>query len=136
MRVLSLKVALAILCAGKLLDKLRCEHTPPYPHTLPIRTPPSQTLVTLSSHADLFSLLADSSGRLPVSRFGQLLEEALILPASVLESPSFHFSDSLPTSIFHQVSHKASWQTALLAKPSLLLAVPRDAQRVPVCADQ
>lgn len=107
-RVLSLKVALAILCAGKLLDKLRY----------------------------LFSLLADSSGRLPVSRFGQLLEEALILPASVLESPSFHFSDSLPTSIFHQVSHKASWQTALLAKPSLLLAVPRDAQRVPVCADQ
>lgn len=73
-RVLSLKVALAILCAGKLLDKLRY----------------------------LFSLLADSSGRLPVSRFGQLLEEALVLPASVLESPSFHFSDSLPTSIFHQ----------------------------------
>lgn len=73
-RVLSLKVALAILCAGKLLDKLRY----------------------------LFSLLADGSGRLPVSRFGQLLEEALVLPASVLESPSFHFSDSLPTSIFHQ----------------------------------
>lgn len=74
LRVLSLKVALAILCAGKLLDKLRY----------------------------LFSLLADSSGRLPVSRFGQLLEDALVLPASVLESPSFHYSESLPTSIFHQ----------------------------------
>ncbi|XP_049513575.1 dystrobrevin beta isoform X4 [Dermacentor silvarum] len=74
LRVLSLKVALAILCAGKLLDKLRY----------------------------LFSLLADGSGRLPVSRFGQLLEEALVLPASVLESPSFHYSESLPNSIFHQ----------------------------------
>lgn len=74
LRVLSLKVALAILCAGKLLDKLRY----------------------------LFSLLADGSGRLPVSRFGQLLEDALVLPASVLESPSFHYTESLPTSIFHQ----------------------------------
>ncbi|KAK8783952.1 hypothetical protein V5799_009682 [Amblyomma americanum] len=74
LRVLSLKVALAILCAGKLLDKLRY----------------------------LFSLLADGSGRLPVSRFGQLLEEALVLPASVLESPSFHYTESLPGSIFHQ----------------------------------
>lgn len=72
LRVLSLKVSLSIMCAGKMVDKLRY----------------------------LFSLLADSGGHLMPGRFAHFLEEALALPASVLESPTFHYTESLPAAIF------------------------------------
>lgn len=71
-RVLSLKVSLSIMCAGKLVDKLRY----------------------------IFSLLADSNGQLIMVRFAQFLQEALALPFSVFESPTFHYVDTLPATIF------------------------------------
>ncbi|XP_064486629.1 dystrobrevin beta-like isoform X2 [Ornithodoros turicata] len=71
-RVLSLKISLSIMCAGKLVDKLRY----------------------------IFSLLADNNGQLIMQRFADFLREAQALPFSVFESPTFHYSDMLPGTIF------------------------------------
>lgn len=71
-RVFSIKVALATLCAGKLMDKLRY----------------------------VFSQISDSNGLLIQWRFNEYLQEVLALPAAVYESPSFSYTDTLAASIF------------------------------------
>ncbi|XP_019881301.1 dystrobrevin beta isoform X2 [Aethina tumida] len=71
-RVFSIKVALATLCAGKLVDKLRY----------------------------IFSQISDSNGLLLQWRFNEYLQEVLALPAAVYESPTFNYTDSLANSIF------------------------------------
>ncbi|XP_018568287.1 dystrobrevin beta [Anoplophora glabripennis] len=71
-RVFSIKVALATLCAGKLMDKLRY----------------------------IFSQISDSNGLLLQWRFNEYLQEVLALPAAVYESPTFNYTDSLANSIF------------------------------------
>ncbi|CAG9762189.1 unnamed protein product [Ceutorhynchus assimilis] len=71
-RVFSIKVALATLCAGKLMDKLRY----------------------------VFSQISDSNGLLIQWRFNEYLQEVLALPAAVYESPTFSYSDTLAASIF------------------------------------
>ncbi|XP_054720150.1 dystrobrevin beta-like [Uloborus diversus] len=71
-RVFSIKIALAIICAGKITDKLRY----------------------------IFSLISDVNGNLVFSKFVDFLKEAMGLPCSVYESPSFFFTDSLPRTIF------------------------------------
>ncbi|KOB75471.1 Transporter, partial [Operophtera brumata] len=73
-RVFSIKVALATMCAGKLTDKLRY----------------------------MFSQLSDCNGHLLVKRLAEYLREVLALPAAVYESPSFSYDDALPLSIFNQ----------------------------------
>ncbi|KAF2900168.1 hypothetical protein ILUMI_06016 [Ignelater luminosus] len=72
-RVFSIKVALATLCAGKLMDKLRY----------------------------IFSQISDSNGHLLPWRFNEYLQEVLALPAAVYESPTFNYTDSLSSSIFN-----------------------------------
>ncbi|XP_017774247.1 PREDICTED: dystrobrevin beta isoform X2 [Nicrophorus vespilloides] len=72
-RVFSIKVALATLCAGKLMDKLRY----------------------------IFSQISDSNGLLLMWRFNEYLQEVLSLPAAVYESPTFNYSDSVSTTIFN-----------------------------------
>nr|XP_023015534.1 dystrobrevin beta-like [Leptinotarsa decemlineata]XP_023015535.1 dystrobrevin beta-like [Leptinotarsa decemlineata] len=72
-RVFSIKVALATLCAGKLMDKLRY----------------------------IFSQISDSNGLLLQWRFNEYLQEVLALPAAVYESPTFNYTDSLANSIFN-----------------------------------
>lgn len=72
-RVFSIKVALATLCAGKLMDKLRY----------------------------IFSQISDSNGLLLQNKFNEYLQEVLALPAAVYESPTFNFNDSLALSIFN-----------------------------------
>ncbi|XP_064212025.1 dystrobrevin beta isoform X2 [Tribolium castaneum] len=72
-RVFSIKVALATLCAGKLMDKLRY----------------------------IFSQISDSNGLLIQWRFNEYLQEVLALPAAVYESPTFNYTDSLANSIFN-----------------------------------
>ncbi|KAL1512783.1 hypothetical protein ABEB36_002314 [Hypothenemus hampei] len=72
-RVFSIKIALATLCAGKLMDKLRY----------------------------VFSQISDGNGLLIQWRFNEYLQEVLALPAAVYESPSFNYSDTLATSIFN-----------------------------------
>ncbi|XP_076319963.1 dystrobrevin beta-like isoform X1 [Tachypleus tridentatus] len=70
--VFSVKIALSIMCSGKLMDKLRY----------------------------VFSLVCDASGYLMYSKFVDFLKVALALPSSVLESPTFAYNDSLPGTIF------------------------------------
>ncbi|GJQ79260.1 putative zinc ion binding protein [Trypoxylus dichotomus] len=72
-RVFSIKVALATLCAGKLMDKLRY----------------------------IFSQISDSNGLLLLWRFNEYLQEVLALAAAVYESPSFSYTDTLASSIFN-----------------------------------
>ncbi|XP_077283392.1 dystrobrevin isoform X2 [Arctopsyche grandis] len=71
-RVFSIKVALATMCAGKLVDKLRY----------------------------VFSQVSDGTGQLSRIRLGEYLREALALPAAVYESPSFPYSDNLTDTLF------------------------------------
>lgn len=78
--VFSVKVALATLCAGKLMDKFRY----------------------------IYSQISDSNGHMIHWRFSDYLKEVLALTAAVYESPSFGYSEGLANSIFPQhrwVSH-------------------------------
>ncbi|CAL8392733.1 unnamed protein product [Arctogadus glacialis] len=72
--VLSVKAMLAMLCGGKLLDKLRY----------------------------VFSLVSDSNGVLTPSKFESFLREALKLPTAVHEGPSFGYTHSAARSCFPQ----------------------------------
>ncbi|XP_023270630.1 dystrobrevin beta-like isoform X2 [Seriola lalandi dorsalis] len=72
--VLSVKAMLAMLCGGKLIDKLRY----------------------------VFSQVSDSSGVLVLSKFDGFLREALKLPTAVHEGPSFGYTHTLARSCFPQ----------------------------------
>uniref|UniRef100_A0A7N6FGV8 Dystrobrevin n=1 Tax=Anabas testudineus TaxID=64144 RepID=A0A7N6FGV8_ANATE len=72
--VLSVKAMLAILCGGKLVDKLRY----------------------------VFSQVSDSKGALVQSQFDAFLREALRLPTAVHEGPSFGYTHTLARSCFTQ----------------------------------
>ncbi|XP_058825275.1 dystrobrevin beta isoform X2 [Topomyia yanbarensis] len=71
-RVFSIKVALAIMCAGKMVDKLRY----------------------------IFSQISDGAGQLIHWKLGDFLREVLSLPAAVFESPTFHYKEGLESEIF------------------------------------
>uniref|UniRef100_A0A8D8MEQ9 Dystrobrevin beta n=1 Tax=Cacopsylla melanoneura TaxID=428564 RepID=A0A8D8MEQ9_9HEMI len=71
-RVFSIKVALATMCSGKLMDKLRY----------------------------IFSQLCDCNGHLVAWKFNEYLQDVLAIPAAVLESPSFNYTDTLAQEIF------------------------------------
>ncbi|XP_023178476.2 dystrobrevin beta isoform X3 [Drosophila hydei] len=71
-RVFSIKVALATMCSGKLVDKLRY----------------------------IFSQISDGAGQLVAWKLGEFLREVLALPAAVYESPTFHYKDGLEEEIF------------------------------------
>ncbi|KRY13061.1 Dystrobrevin-1 [Trichinella patagoniensis] len=91
LQVFSVKVALATLCAGKLLDKLRY----------------------------IFSLISDTSGVMDFNRFCDYLKEVLCLPCAVFEGPTFSYSENLPKQIFDP-SAKVTINTfldALMADP-------------------
>ncbi|XP_069371142.1 dystrobrevin beta-like isoform X4 [Paralichthys olivaceus] len=72
--VLSVKVMLAMLCGGKLVDKLRY----------------------------VFSQISDSGGVLVLSKLDGFLREALKLPTAVHEAPSFGYTHTLARSCFPQ----------------------------------
>uniref|UniRef100_A0A667ZYL7 Dystrobrevin n=1 Tax=Myripristis murdjan TaxID=586833 RepID=A0A667ZYL7_9TELE len=72
--VLSVKAMLAVLCGGKLVDKLRY----------------------------VFSQVSDSSGILVHSKFDSFLREALKLPTAVHEGPSFGYTHTSARSCFPQ----------------------------------
>lgn len=71
-RVFSIKVALAIMCAGKIVDKLRY----------------------------IFSQISDGAGHLIHWKSASFLKDLLALPAAVFESPSFYYRDGLETEFF------------------------------------
>ncbi|XP_058810048.1 dystrobrevin beta-like isoform X3 [Phymastichus coffea] len=70
--VFSVKIALATLCAGKLMDKFRY----------------------------IFSQISDGNGHMIHWKFAEYLKEVLALPAALYESPSFGYSDGLAGMIF------------------------------------
>uniref|UniRef100_A0A3Q2Z9I1 Dystrobrevin n=1 Tax=Hippocampus comes TaxID=109280 RepID=A0A3Q2Z9I1_HIPCM len=73
--VFSVKAILAVLCGGKLVDKLRY----------------------------VFSQVSDSSGVMVLSKFDHFLLEALKLPCAVQEGPSFGYTNNIVHSCFpHQ----------------------------------
>uniref|UniRef100_A0A6B2EBT9 Dystrobrevin n=1 Tax=Phlebotomus kandelakii TaxID=1109342 RepID=A0A6B2EBT9_9DIPT len=71
-KVFSIKVALATMCAGKLVDKLRY----------------------------VFSQISDGMGQLLHYKLGEYLKEVLTLTTAVYESPTFHYTDNLETELF------------------------------------
>ncbi|MCI4395706.1 hypothetical protein PGIGA_G00195110 [Pangasianodon gigas] len=72
--VFSIKVMLAILCGGKIVDKLRY----------------------------IFSQISDSHGAMILSKFDLFLLEALKLPTAVFEGPSFGYTQNFARSCFPQ----------------------------------
>ncbi|XP_056148499.1 LOW QUALITY PROTEIN: dystrobrevin alpha [Lampris incognitus] len=84
MSVFVVKTALASLCGGKILDKLRY----------------------------IFSQISDSAGMMVYSQFDQFLREVLKLPMAVFEGPSFGYSDQAARACFTQ-QKKVSLNTFL-----------------------
>ncbi|XP_077991474.1 dystrobrevin beta-like [Glandiceps talaboti] len=72
MTVLSVKVALATLCSGKLMDKLRY----------------------------IFSQISDANGVMVWAKFDVYLKEVLALPKAVFEGPSFGYNETAARSCF------------------------------------
>ncbi|XP_069777679.1 dystrobrevin alpha isoform X10 [Narcine bancroftii] len=70
----AVKVALATICGGKILDKLRY----------------------------IFSQISDSNGVMINAKFDQFLREVLKLPTSVFEGPSFGYTEQASRSCFSQ----------------------------------
>ncbi|XP_075682395.1 dystrobrevin alpha isoform X3 [Rhinoderma darwinii] len=72
--VFAVKMALATLCGGKIMDKLRY----------------------------IFSLISDSGGVMVYQRYDQFLREVLKLPTAVFEGPSFGYTEQSARSCFSQ----------------------------------
>ncbi|XP_037661665.1 dystrobrevin alpha isoform X5 [Choloepus didactylus] len=72
--VFAVKMALATLCGGKIMDKLRY----------------------------IFSMISDSNGVMVYGRYDQFLQEVLKLPTAVFEGPSFGYTEQSARSCFSQ----------------------------------
>ncbi|XP_053321974.1 dystrobrevin alpha [Spea bombifrons] len=72
--VFAVKMALATLCGGKIMDKLRY----------------------------IFSLISDSSGMMIHTRYDLFLREVLKIPTAVFEGPSFGYTEQSARSCFSQ----------------------------------
>ncbi|XP_076826405.1 dystrobrevin alpha isoform X2 [Brachyhypopomus gauderio] len=72
--VFVVKMALATICGGKMVDKLRY----------------------------IFSQISDPTGQMIYSQFDQFLKEALKLPATVFEGPSFGYTEQTARTCFAQ----------------------------------
>ncbi|KFZ68706.1 Dystrobrevin alpha, partial [Podiceps cristatus] len=72
--VFAVKMALATLCGGKIMDKLRY----------------------------IFSMISDSSGVMVYGRYDTFLREVLKLPTAVFEGPSFGYTEQSAKSCFSQ----------------------------------
>ncbi|XP_016083334.1 dystrobrevin alpha isoform X10 [Ornithorhynchus anatinus] len=72
--VFAVKMALATLCGGKIMDKLRY----------------------------IFSMISDSSGVMVYGRYDLFLREVLKLPTAVFEGPSFGYTEQSARSCFSQ----------------------------------
>ncbi|XP_048363210.1 dystrobrevin alpha isoform X17 [Sphaerodactylus townsendi] len=72
--VFAVKMALATLCGGKIMDKLRY----------------------------IFSMISDNSGVMVYGRYDMFLREVLKLPTAVFEGPSFGYTEQSAKSCFSQ----------------------------------
>lgn len=89
-RVFSIKVGLALLCAGKLVDKLRCKLQ--YEILIYI-------LLHITYFKDIFSQISDGNGQLIHWKAVDFIREILALPAAVFESPTFHYEEGLENEV-------------------------------------
>ncbi|NXC71139.1 DTNA protein, partial [Balaeniceps rex] len=83
--VFAVKMALATLCGGKIMDKLRY----------------------------IFSMISDSSGVMVYGRYDMFLREVLKLPTAVFEGPSFGYTEQSAKSCFSQQQKKVTLNTFL-----------------------
>lgn len=61
-----------------------------------------KTIINLIA-VDIFSQICDQNGHMIAWKFREYLQEVLVLPSAVYESPSFHYGDHLPADIFSGV---------------------------------
>jgi len=54
---------------------------------------------------DIFSQICDQNGHMVAWKFREYLQEVLVLPSAVYESPSFHYSDQISAEIFSGVKY-------------------------------
>lgn len=99
-RVFSIKVALAIMCAGKLVDKLRCENALTLIYLCAISYANISLCFLSSSHSDIFSQISDGAGQLIHWKAIDFIREILALPAAVYESPTFRYEEGLENELF------------------------------------
>ncbi|MEQ2189710.1 hypothetical protein GOODEAATRI_028117 [Goodea atripinnis] len=93
------KMALASICGGKILDKLRCKK--------------------------INVLISDSAGIMVHSQFDQFLREVLKLPMAVFEGPSFGYTEQAARACFTQQKSPAKKLSHVLSK-SLSCASSRE----------
>uniref|UniRef100_A0A0N5AL34 Dystrobrevin n=1 Tax=Syphacia muris TaxID=451379 RepID=A0A0N5AL34_9BILA len=77
--VFSIKIALATICAGKLVDKLRSD-----------------------SILDAFSQISDATGIMDYDKFDDYLQQVLALPTAVFEGPTFGYTDTALNQCFQR----------------------------------
>jgi hypothetical protein len=100
-RVFSIKIALAIMCTGKMVDKLRCKINFTPTNLFHIKTTLYEYKHFSSYHnLDIFSQISDGAGQLIHWKGIDFLREILALPAAVYETPTFHYEDGLENEIF------------------------------------
>jgi hypothetical protein len=100
MKVISFKIALTTMCAGKLIDKLKC---------MPIISFFLHQLSTIQTISffflDVFTQISDSSkNNLIIHKLESYLKELLVLPKSVFEEPSFGYTENLAKTCFDLVT--------------------------------
>jgi len=54
---------------------------------------------------DIFSQICDQNGHMVAWKFREYLQEVLVLPSAVYESPSFHYTDQISAEIFSGVKY-------------------------------
>lgn len=54
---------------------------------------------------DIFSQICDQNGHMVAWKFREFLQEVLVLPSAVYESPSFHYTDQISAEIFSGVKY-------------------------------
>lgn len=104
-KVFSIKVALATMCAGKLMDKLRCNGQRLSFILCRFKEKNFQLIFLFKSFLDVFSQICDENGHMVITKFSLFLSQVLALPSSVYESPSFVYSEGLVMQVFGGVSN-------------------------------
>ncbi len=85
---------LAVLCGGKLADKLRCKF-------FLILMP--NILLKITFLSDTFSQMSDSNGQLVAPKFEDFMRQCFVLTAAVGEEPSFYYRPAMAQEIFPNV---------------------------------
>jgi len=62
-------------------------------------------VVNILLFVDIFSQICDQNGHMVAWKFREYLQEVLVLPSAVYESPSFHYSDQISAEIFSGVKY-------------------------------